>query len=46
MGHEFQNLRDPTDLKINKIRNVFKYPLKLKILRYIMSLDFLIWNIS
>lgn len=42
MGHEFQNLHDLTDPKISKIRNVFKHPIKLKILRYIMPLDFLI----
>lgn len=33
MGHEFQNLHDLTDPKIDKIRNVFKNLIKLKILQ-------------
>lgn len=42
MGHGFQDLHDLTDPEMNKIINVFKHPIKLKILRYNMPLDFLI----
>jgi len=42
MGHEFQSLLDLADPKIDKIRNVFKHLIKLKILHYAMPLDFLI----
>jgi hypothetical protein len=42
MGHKFHSLRDLTEPKIDKIKNVFKYLIKLKIVHCVTPLDFLI----